>query len=143
MIWDGKCGFCKYWIVRWKKLTDETIKYIPYQKIQHRITEIPKRAFQEKVRFIETDGRVFSGAHAVYRTLQYSRRWTFLNSWYEGSGLFRRTSDSIYAFIAKNRPAFYNITKVLLGSKAHQVKPYFLIYALALGLIFIAWLTWF
>ncbi|MUH34608.1 DUF393 domain-containing protein [Zobellia amurskyensis] len=115
LIWDGKCGFCKYWVTRWQKITSDKVQYIPYQDIQEQIDEIPEQAFKQAVRMIETNGKIYSGAHAAYRTLYYSSRWSFLISWYEKSALFKAISDASYKFIAHYRPVLFKLTKTFFG----------------------------
>ena len=115
LIWDGKCGFCKYWVIKWKKLTANKVRYIPFQQIHDQIEELSEQDFKEAVRLIETDGQIYSGAHAAYRTLHYSSRWAFLLSWYQKFTLFKKLSDSTYQLIANNRPALYKLTKTFFG----------------------------
>ena len=72
MVFDGDCGFCRYWIGRWRDATGGRVDYEPYQKVAAGYPEIPQGAFEKAVQFIETDGRVTSGADAVFRALGYA-----------------------------------------------------------------------
>ena len=39
MLWDGECGFCYHWILRWQKATGDTVEYYPYQEV---LSEFPQ-----------------------------------------------------------------------------------------------------
>src|SRR4051794_31040660 len=87
MIYDGDCNFCKYWIGRWKKLTGDTVDYFPSrdEQIAKRFPEIPREQFDVSVQFIETDGAVYSGAEAVFRSLAKNPRRQRWLRWYQKS----------------------------------------------------------
>ena len=76
LIFDGKCGFCRIWIDYWKQLTGEAIDYAPSQEVAGEYPQIPRENFTRSVQLVEPNGEIFSGAHAVFRTLAYdpSRR---------------------------------------------------------------------
>src|SRR2546422_8311413 len=77
MIWDGECHFCKRWIERWGEITAGEVDYVTYQEAAERYPEIPVDQFKRAVAFIEPDGKAFSAAEAVYRSLRRrsSRKW--------------------------------------------------------------------
>src|ERR1700728_4314623 len=64
MVYDGDCGFCRRWIGRWKKVTQDAVDYEPYQKESARFPEIPEAEFEKSVYLFEPDGRVTHGAEA-------------------------------------------------------------------------------
>ena len=33
MAFDGDCGFCRFWIERWRGATGSKVDYEPYQKV--------------------------------------------------------------------------------------------------------------
>lgn len=128
LIWDGQCGFCKYWVIRWYHITGGSVRYVPYQNIHHRIEEIPEKAFGEAVRLIGTDGKIYSGAHAVYRTLHHTPKWRFLFYWYRKWIWFKKISDLGYRLVSDNRAALYKLTKLLFGKDPHKPKHYWVLY---------------
>ena len=69
LIYDGDCRFCRLWIERWREITAGAVDYAELQDVAARFPEVPRAAFENAVKLIETDGRVFSGAEAVYRSL--------------------------------------------------------------------------
>ena len=73
LIFDGDCHFCRRWIERWRGLTGNAVEYAPSQEVAERFPEIPLDAYEKAVQFIETDGTVFSGAEAVFRSLGRKR----------------------------------------------------------------------
>ncbi|MGI8893042.1 MAG: thiol-disulfide oxidoreductase DCC family protein, partial [Bacteroidia bacterium] len=69
MVWDGECGFCHYWIIRWKMITGDKIEYNTFQNVAGNFPDIPVDRFREAVRLIETDGSISSGPKAAFRSL--------------------------------------------------------------------------
>ncbi|MDR7130609.1 putative DCC family thiol-disulfide oxidoreductase YuxK [Algoriphagus sp. 4150] len=131
-LWDGECGFCKYWIIVWKSKT-EGLTYTTFQEAASDFPDIPLKEFKKASRLIETDGSVFSGPDSAYRTFYYFRkpkkRWHRL---YQKSGFFQKFSDHTYNWIAKNRPLMMNLTKAFWGKNPIRRKPYWMIYLLGL-----------
>ena len=117
LVWDGNCGFCHYWVLRWRRMTGEAIQYAPYQKAGKQFPDIAEARFREAAQLIEPSGRVFSGAAAAYHTFTYDSTWAFLYDWYESAPLFRRLSDAAYQWIARHRSFLFDVTKLLWGKK--------------------------
>lgn len=138
LVWDGQCGFCKYWVTRWRKMTDGKVTYAPYQEAAGQFSAIPESEFRRAAYLIEPDGKTFRGMEAAYRTFTYGERWGFLYDWYAGSRLFRGLNDRLYKWIAHNRPFFYSVTKALWGKDPERMKPYWLFYLLALLALIVA-----
>ena len=79
MVFDGDCNFCTLWVRRWQQMTGDAVDYLPAQdpRIAAQFPEIPREQFDTAVQLIETDGSVYSGAEAVFRTLAHNpkRQW--------------------------------------------------------------------
>lgn len=136
MVWDGDCGFCKYWVVKWRKITGTRIDYKIYQEVFTDFEDIPKERFQEAVRLIDIDGMIYNGPEAAYRSLWISGKWYNLFRLYRSNKLFRRFSDYFYDLIAQNRPFFFWLTKIMFGTKPDKTQYYWLIYlVIFVGLI--------
>src|SRR5256885_17068712 len=77
IIWDGECHFCRRWIERWKEISRGEVDYELYQQLGEKFPEIPREQFERSVILVETDGAVFSGAEAVFRSLRSrsSKKW--------------------------------------------------------------------
>ena len=69
LIYDGDCGFCKYWLRYWNRLTGDRVAYAPYQEVAAQYPEIPVAEFKRAVKYIAADGKVASGAEAALLTL--------------------------------------------------------------------------
>ena len=128
MVWDGNCGFCKYWIIRWTRLSKGQIKFIPFQEAAPQFPEIEVEHFKSAVRLIDVDGRVYSGPEAAYKSLQMSGKFTYLYDWYANSSVFRKLSDVGYQIIADNRNTAMKITKWLFGDNPINLKNYWVFY---------------
>ncbi|MBI3764969.1 MAG: DUF393 domain-containing protein, partial [Ignavibacteriales bacterium] len=116
LIYDGDCSFCRIWIDRWKQITGDHVEYAPYQKAADRFPQIPKENFAKSVQFIEDDGKVLSGAHAVLRTLSSTpgKRWIL---WvYESIPGVASVCEWTYRFIAQHRDGAYTLTRFLWGA---------------------------
>jgi lipase maturation factor 1 len=139
MIWDGDCHFCRRWIERWREITRDEVDYEISQKVGDRFPEIPREQFERSVIYIETDGAVYSGAEAVFRSLRCrsSKKWLAW-SYYHFPG-FAPVSESLYKIISCNRRFASVITRLLWGN---DVRPptYFVArrwFLRAVGLIFL------
>ncbi len=128
MVWDGHCGFCRYWTTRWYKITGDKVEYRPYQDAAADFTDIDPRLFKQASRLIETDGLVYSGPRSAYRTLTYGSKWGFLDKWYASKKWFQKLSDGGYNWVAKNRNFMFKLTKAMYGSDPENIRPFWIIY---------------
>lgn len=114
LVYDGDCGFCKLWVARWREETGDAVDYQPLQEAAARFPEVPREEFERAVKLIEPDGRVWSGAAAVYRSLGAGGRG--LNRWsYDHVRGFAAMSEFAYRFIAGHRDLAHRITSFLWG----------------------------
>lgn len=117
LVYDGNCGFCKYWIIKWKRLTQNHVTYTPFQKAAKNLADIPEHYFKEAVRFIDLEGNVGNGPEAAYQTLQYKNSYRFLARWYSKYSLFRKISDYGYQWVADHRNFLFRVSRFLFGKK--------------------------
>jgi len=115
LVFDGDCGFCRHWIVRWRRVTGAKVDYAPYQEAAGWFPAIPLERFQSAVQLIEPDGEVSQGAEAVFRTLRYARGlgwllWIYLHV--PGVAWISKLS---YRFVAGHRPLFSKLTRWIWG----------------------------
>ncbi len=115
LIYDGHCGFCKVWLQYWQRLTGDRIAYAASQDVAESFPQIPREDFANSVQLVFPDGERFSGAEAVYRTLQIAGSpWTL---WaYQHVPGFAVVSELGYRTIARHRSFFYEVTKLLFGT---------------------------
>jgi len=69
LIFDGDCGFCRFWVARWRGLLEGRADFEPYRTAAPRFPEIPVERFRQAVGLILPDGSLYSGAEAVFRAL--------------------------------------------------------------------------
>ncbi len=136
-IWDGECGFCKYWITRWKAKTQGKLVFQTFQEAAQNFPDIPLKEFKKASRLIETDGSIYSGPDSAYRSFVYfENKITRWHLWYKKYKWFRDLSDHTYNFIAKNRALMFRLTKIFFGNDPENLKPYWIVY-LSLLVVFI------
>ena len=115
LIYDGDCGFCKYWVRYWQALTGPSVTYAPYQEVGEQYPEIPVAAFQRAVQYVAPDGKIASGAEAVVLSLSHASGKGFWLTLYRRVPAFAVIAEDLYAFVASHRSAFYRPSRVLWG----------------------------
>ncbi len=131
LIWDGDCGFCKFWKTRWQQKTEGKVAFETYQNSSKKFSDIPLKEFKKASRLIEIDGKIYRGPDSAYRSLWHAgnKKWHQL---YSSNHIFRNLSDNGYNHIAKNRSFYFKLTKILFGNNPLNLKPYWLIYLILL-----------
>lgn len=133
LIWDGECGFCKYWVTRWQQKTGDSVIYKTYQEAGSQFPDIPIKEFKKASRLIEPDGRVYSGPDSAYRSLSYTSNTLFpWHIWYVSNRFFQKLSDAGYTFISRRRPFFFTLTKLFFGKDPTQMKPFWALYLIVI-----------
>ncbi|HEY8665203.1 MAG TPA: lipase maturation factor family protein, partial [Tepidisphaeraceae bacterium] len=120
LVYDGECGFCKRWVARWKGMTLGRVDYEPFQQAAERFAEVPLERFEHGVQLIFPDGRVVSGAHAVFNLYAIAgvRRWPL---WmYEHAPGFEQVTEAAYAFVGRHRGGFATLDRLAFGK--HPVR---------------------
>lgn len=113
MFFDGDCAFCVRWIRRWQRYTGDRIDYAPSQDSVERakFPELPDKIFDESVQLIQTDGKVFEGAEAVFRSLAIAGRQRWLLWLYEKIPGVAALTEWAYRFVARHRTFFSTLTR--------------------------------
>ena len=144
LIYDGDCGFCKYSVNYWHKLTGDKVSYRPYQEVAADFPEIPIASFQRAIQYVAPDGKIASAAEASYLTLSHAPGKGFWLSLYRKLPGFAFIAEKSYAFIAAHRNFFYMLS-ILLWGRDREPPRYALaawLFLRALGLIaFIAFVS--
>jgi lipase maturation factor 1 len=121
LIYDGDCGFCKHWILRWKFSTGTRVDYAPYQEVGKEYPSIRPSQFEQAVHLVEPSGQVTRGAHAVFRSLTYGahKLWARAALWaYTHIPGVRPVTEGAYRLVAQHRVFFSRITYALMGYNA-------------------------
>jgi predicted DCC family thiol-disulfide oxidoreductase YuxK len=141
MIYDGDCGFCKFWIVRWQQTTAGAVDYIASQepRVAEQFPELPRERLAAAVQLVETDGAVFEGADAVFRALAYNPRFRWPRWFYERVPGVAPVTEAAYALVARRRTFFSLLTRMLWGTDptppAQELVRW--VFLRALGLIYL------
>jgi len=111
LVYDGDCGFCVFWIKRWKKITKDRVVYAPFQETAGHFSQISPEDFKKAIKLILPNDKVLSGAHAVLRALATvpEKRWML---WayrkIPGVAIF---AELLYILVAGNRGLFSFLTR--------------------------------
>ena len=108
LLFDGDCDFCRRWIRRWQQSTGDRIEYLPFQdaRVADQFPELARERLEQVVHLVETDGRVYGAAEAVFRSLGYDQlqRWPL---WlYERIPAVAPFTEWAYRLVAAHRIAF-------------------------------------
>ncbi len=116
MIFDGDCGFCRFWIDRWQRNTGDRIEYIASQEaeVRRRFPEIPQSAYETSVQYVETDGAAYHGAEAVLRSRTVTGKQWLHWIYYHAPGA-RLIFEFSYSFIASHRVAISRLNRLVFG----------------------------
>ncbi len=130
LIWNGECGFCKYWITKWQMITDkEHINLRPYQEAAIDFPDLDEKLFQKAVRLITPEGKVYSGAAAAFKSLELGGATDLPMSWYTQNPTFAELSEWLYEKVADNRLFLYDISHFFLGENPKKIRPSIWIWA--------------
>jgi len=145
LIYDGDCSFCRMWVDYVKCCTGEGIFCAPSQQVGSAFPEIPLQNFKASAQFVDEDGQVSSGAHAIFRALSYSPRKRWMLWCYLHLPLFAPISESSYRWIAGRRAPLYKLMRFLWGRRIEPARYDVArsIFLRMLGAIYlIAFLSW-
>jgi predicted DCC family thiol-disulfide oxidoreductase YuxK len=106
LLFDGDCGFCRFWVARWRVATRGRVDFAPAQQEAARFPQIAKESWKRSVQLVMPTGEVYGGAEAVFRTLAYApeRRWML--------GVYRSVpgaqfvSEAAYGMVERHRGFF-------------------------------------
>ncbi|HET7451829.1 MAG TPA: lipase maturation factor family protein [Thermoanaerobaculia bacterium] len=115
VIFDGDCGFCRYWVERWRGRLDGRADFEPFQAAAARFPELPVDAFRRAVGLILPDGSAFFGAQAVFRALALRPGGGGPLAAYEGFPPFAAAANVLYRAVASHRGAATFATRAIWG----------------------------
>lgn len=139
LVYDGECGFCRFCVDYWRKLTADPIDYVPFQEAAQNFPEIPLEQFQQSVQFIEPSGSVASAAEAVFRTLAFVPGYAWLLWLYQRVPGFAPASEFAYRVVARHRP-FFDKLRLFLWGRSLDPPSYFLtrwVFLRLLGVVYL------
>src|SRR5262249_54960143 len=115
LVYDGDCGFCKFWARYWQRLTGDRVRYGPYQELAINYPSVPVAEFRRASQYIASDGRRAAAAEASFLTLSHAPGKRFWLTLYRRLPGFAAISELAYRFIAAHRAAGYRVSLLLWG----------------------------
>jgi predicted DCC family thiol-disulfide oxidoreductase YuxK len=114
LLFDGDCGFCRFWVARWRAITRDQIDCVPAQQEAARF-RIPEESWSRSVQLVTPEGANYAGAEAVFRTLAYSPRHRWTLSAYKRVPGARAATEWAYRLVADHRPLFSRLNTIAFG----------------------------
>ena len=104
LIYDGDCGFCRSSVARIKKRVGDQLSFAPYQEVADQFPQIPQAEFTKAVQLVSPDGKVQSGAEAIFSALALNSFFFKIIVWkYTYIPGFKAVSEWVYGIVARNR----------------------------------------
>lgn len=139
LVFDGDCGFCRFWVEYARQLTGDAVEYAPFQEAAERFPDIPPDAFRRAVQFIEPSGRASSAAEAAFRLAALVPGYAWLLWLYRRLPGFAPASEFSYRVVAGHR-SFFDSLRLFLWGKRLDPPSHFLTRWLFLRLIGVVYL---
>ena len=138
LLFDGDCGFCRFWVAHWEARTRGRVDFAPAQREASRFPQITEEAWKRSVQVVTPDGAVYSGADAVFRLLAYAPGLSWLPAIYRHVPGARPVSEASYRLVANHRDFFSKLTWLFWGRNP-KPSSYYLsrwIFLRLLGLVY-------
>ncbi len=100
-------------------MTGDRVAYAPYQEVSQQFPQVSEAEFQNAVQLFLPDGRVLSGAHAVFLAISHTPGQGWLLWLYQNLWGFPVLAQLIYRFVSAHRSSFYYPTRLLYGQLLH------------------------
>lgn len=112
LVYDGECGFCRRWVVKWQDILKEKVAFASYQDVAPQFPTIPLEAFQRSIQFIDADSKRYQGAEAVFRALAKHPPKKWMLFCYQNVPGFRLSSEWFYQLVANHRGFFSKLLQM-------------------------------
>ncbi|MBI4694812.1 MAG: lipase maturation factor family protein [Gammaproteobacteria bacterium] len=114
LLFDGDCGFCKYWVAYWRLLTGTAVRYAPYQEALAAFPGLTAAQCRAAIWLVLPDGSRHSGADAAFRVLAIAGSPGLAWS-YRYIPLFAALSEAVYRLVAAHRGPAMTLARALWG----------------------------
>ena len=121
LVYDGECAFCRTWVDHWRTLTADRVQYATSQEIAASFPDVPREKYARAVQLIDDDGTRHEGAAAVFRLYAKRPGFGWMKRLYEAPAV-APVSEWCYRLVARNRPFFLRLTRLLWGKKIEAPK---------------------
>ena len=115
LLFDGDCGFCRFWVARWRGTTRGQVDFAPAQQEASRFPQINEEAWRRSMHLVTPEGAVYRGAEALFRTLAYAPEQRWMLAVYLHMPVARSLSEATYRLVADHRGFFSKITRLAWG----------------------------
>ena len=115
LLFDGDCGFCRFWVARWRATTRGQVDFAPAQQEASRFPQVTEEAWKRSVQLVTPEGAVYGGAEAVFRTLAYVPEHRWMLAVYRHLPGARPVSEAAYRMVADHRGFFSKLTQLAWG----------------------------
>jgi predicted DCC family thiol-disulfide oxidoreductase YuxK len=114
-LFDGDCGFCRFWVARWRTMTRGYVNFAPGQQEASRFPQITDEAWKHSAQLVTTSGAIYAGAEAIFRMLAYVPEHRWMLATYLHLPGARLVSEAAYRLVADHRQFFSKLTRLALG----------------------------
>lgn len=119
LVYDGKCGFCSRWVRSWRRALGEAVEVATAEEAGKRFPSVPREQMAASLQLVEPDGRVASGAAAVFEAFAAGGK-PWLRWAYRRLPGFAPASEAIYRLVARHREAMGKWDLRLFGEGAQS-----------------------
>ncbi|RAL23571.1 hypothetical protein DL240_05275 [Lujinxingia litoralis] len=111
LLYDATCEFCTYWARRWAQNIGASLALEALQHREGRYLELSQQELENAVHLVDSQGRVWRGAAAVFRAAALRRRYAIFWWGYRRVPGARWLSEWIYAWVANHRMTVSRLTR--------------------------------
>ena len=115
LLFDGDCGFCRFWVARWRAATRGRVDFAPAQQEGSRFPQVTEQAWKHAVQLVTPEGAAYGGAEAVFRTLACVPEHRWMLAAYRHVPGARLVSETAYRLVADHREFFSKLTQLAWG----------------------------
>jgi len=123
LIYDGDCGFCKRWVLRFHAATHGAFTYTSFQESASDYPDINPADFAQAAQLIEDNGKKYSGARAMLGALAMGHGPSWPLQAYQHVPGLKLVVNLVYHFIASHRMTASKIDRFLWGAKPTSEPP--------------------
>lgn len=140
LVYDGDCGFCRFWVDYWRRMTGDAVDYAPFQEAAERFPEIPRERFQRAVQFVEPSGHISSAAEAAFRLIALVPGYAWLLWLYNKLPGFAPATEFSYRIVADHRSLFDRLRLFFWGKRLDPASHFLTrwLFLRLLGLVYLA-----
>ena len=139
LLFDGDCGFCRFWVARWRAATSGRVDFAAAQREAARFPQIAKESWRRSVQLVTPAGEVYGGAEAVFRTLAYAPERGWMLGVYRSVPGAQFVSEATYRLVERHRDFFSWVMRLGWG-RDPQPPSYLLsrwVFLRLLGLVYV------